>query len=489
MKKIDKDPTQKELIDLIVGNPIGRNADLVSMSETILSTEGGMTYFLDGDWGSGKTFFVKQLRIVLEALNSNIDNDDMTLRVMSVPEIATLRSSTISGGEPNENDCEESESKQFPPYMPIYYNAWENDHWDDPLPSIIQTIAWQAGGSGKVDSEERIEKFAGVVGSILNAAGFGFVSEACETISGKDLLQQYEDRLKIRHCIQQLIEKALDGRDEKMLLIIDELDRCRPVFALKLLEQVKNIFDSNKLVVLYAVNMKELGKTVEHQYGSGVDGARYLTRFYDNEFTLFPPANRTYLASSGIPNDSHRTNKIAHDMRVILNMSLRDQNRFGSEMMRVESRKSPSAYMAFDTSTFVENALVTLLVAVRIMRFDDYRRIISLQGDDELFHYASQSDNFLEYLDAIIINQKWQLIHDYPESEMIFQNANSLSPEEVAKKDEVNERIRKLVLGKILLVTFGRDADSDSFREAYKLVCDGWFGGENISALAQRLLG
>lgn len=489
MKKIDKDPTQKELVDLIVENPIGRNADLVSMAETLLSTEGGMTYFLDGDWGSGKTFFVKQLQIVLEALNPNIDDYNATARVLDVPEIAELQSLVASKDAHDVDDHGESEAPQSPSYLPVYYNAWENDHWDDPLPSIIQTIVWQAGGSGKVDAGDPIEKFGGIVGNILKAANLGFVSETCKTISGESLLQQYEDRLRIRHYIRQLVGKALDGREEKMLLIIDELDRCRPVFALKLLEQVKNIFDSDKLVVLYAVNMKELGKTVEHQYGSGVDGARYLTRFYDNEFTLFPPANRTYLVTCGIPNDSYRTNMIAHEMRVALNMSLRDQNRFVLELKRAESRKNPNAYASIDTSTFVQNALATLLIALRIMRFDDYRKIISLQGDDELFHYANQSDNFLEYLDAVIFNLKHRLIGDYPDSEILFQTANGLSPEEEAERNEVNVQMRRLVLGKIMLVAFSCDDDSDSYREARRLVCNSWPGSGNLNALAQRLLG
>ena len=492
MKKIDKDPTHKELIDLIVANPIGRNADLVSMTETIFSTEGGMTYFLDGDWGSGKTFFVKQLKIVLEALNPNTENDDEMLRVLDSPEIAELQGCKDGEAGSSESGCGEAGSRQSLPYLPIYYNAWENDHWDDPLPSIIQTIAWQAGGSGKVDAGDPIEKFGGIVGNILKAANLGFVSETCKTISGESLLQQYKDRLKIRHYIRQLIEKALDGRDEKMLLIIDELDRCRPVFALKLLEQVKNVFGSEKLVVLYAVNTDELSKTAECQYGSGFDGARYLSRFYDERFTLFPPEGATYLAYSGIPNDSWRSHSIAHEMKNALRMSLRDQNRYASSLMRIEKLRSTDPGEICQ-ATFVENALAVLLSAVEVARQTDFVEIINLRGGDKVFECACMSESFLAYLDLMIRDRRHLLTHLHSEFEDLFEERFDVDGSEAGigedLRRELVEKSRRLFLNGFLTLMFDVDQQGESYREAYRLINDGSFGYRRLDLIAKRLFG
>ena len=485
MKRVDKNPTQKELIDLIVENPIGRNADLASMAETILTTEGGMTYFLDGDWGSGKTFFTKQLKIVLEALNPNTENDGETLRVLDAPEIASVQSHMASEIGRHASDGGEHDFADSLPCLPIYYNAWENDHWDDPLPSIIQTIAWQAGGSGKVDAEDPIEKFGGIVGSILKATGFGLVSETCKTISGENLLQQYEDRQRIRHYIQQLIEKALDGRDEKMLLIIDELDRCRPVFALKLLEQVKSLLKSEKLVVLYSVNSEELAKTVEGQYGTGFDGARYLLRFYDMEFTLFPPEGNTYLAYSGIPDDSYRAHTIAHEMCRALHMSLRDQNRYTSEMARADSLKSEKNTRNLTEATFVENALATLLLALKVTKPNDYRRITSLRGNEALFSHACMSEGFLVYLDIIVSNRSHAIGKLYPEFVDVFDDSGFMLPE---TDDETRDALRKLVLNGTLTLMFDADTNSDVHRRAYRLIYEGSFGDRRLDVTAKRLL-
>lgn len=486
MRRTDKEPTQSELVSLIVENPIGRSADLASMAETMLSTEGGMTYFLDGDWGSGKTFFVKQLKVVLEALNPNIDNDDMVQRALGVPEIAALQSHIVSNGGCDAGAHGECEAFQSPPYLPIYYNAWESDHWDDPLPPIVQTIAWQAGGSGKVDSKNPFEKFEEITESILKASGLGLVSEACKTISGKDLLQQYEDRMQIRHYIQQLIEEALDGRDEKMLLIIDELDRCRPVFALKLLEQVKNLFDGDKLVVLYAVNMSELSKTVEHQYGSGFDGARYLNRFYDMEFSLFPPAGGTYLAYAGVADDAYRAHAIAHEMQRALRMSLRDQNRYASEMVRADSLKDKENIGNLTEATFVENALLPLLLALKVARPAAYRSITSMEDGDGLFTYGCMSEGFMDYLDVIVDNRRRQIAEVDPDFGLLDEDPNFLSEEE---SEGVRNRARRLILDGAITLMFDTDTRSSAHRKAYRLVCDGSFGYRRLDVIARRLLG
>lgn len=492
MRRIDKEPTQSELVSLIVENPIGRNADLVSMAETMLSTEGGMTYFLDGDWGSGKTFFVKQLKVVLEALNPNTDNDDVTLRALGVPEIGALQSHIVSNDGCDAGAHGECEAFQSPPYLPIYYNAWESDHWDDPLPSIVQTIAWQAGGSGRVDSKNSLEKFENIVGAILKAAKCGVVSEACETISGKDLLQQYEDRLKVRDHLKQLIEKALDGRDDKMLLIIDELDRCRPVFALKLLEQVKNLFDSDKLVVLYAVNTSELCKTVEHQYGLGFDGARYLTRFYDERLTLFPPEGALYLAYSGIPNDSWRSHVIAHEMKSALRMSLRDQNRYASSLMRIEGLRTTNPDEICQ-ATFVENALAVMLSAVEVARHSDFVEIINLRAHDKAFEYARMSESFLAYLDLMIRGRSYKLSRLHPEFDGLFEERLDAGEPEaeigVEHRRELVEKARRLFLNGFLTLMFDIDRQREAYREAYRLIGDGSFGYRHLDSIAKRLFG
>ena len=70
-----------------------------------------------------------------------------------------------------------------------------------------------------------------------------------------------------------------------LVFIIDELDRCRPTFAIELLERVKHIFDVPNVVFVLGINRDELSKSVQSIYGH-IDADIYLRRFFDMEFML-----------------------------------------------------------------------------------------------------------------------------------------------------------------------------------------------------------
>ena len=70
-----------------------------------------------------------------------------------------------------------------------------------------------------------------------------------------------------------------------LVFIIDELDRCRPTFAIELLERVKHIFDVPNMVFVFGINRDELCSSLQSVYGE-IDADVYLRRFFDMEFTL-----------------------------------------------------------------------------------------------------------------------------------------------------------------------------------------------------------
>ena len=70
-----------------------------------------------------------------------------------------------------------------------------------------------------------------------------------------------------------------------LVFIIDELDRCRPTFAIELLERVKHIFDVPNIVFVFGINRDELTKSLVSVYGE-IEAGEYLRRFFDMEFIL-----------------------------------------------------------------------------------------------------------------------------------------------------------------------------------------------------------
>lgn len=79
------------------------------------------------------------------------------------------------------------------------------------------------------------------------------------------------------------------GKSLPVFIIVDELDRCRPDYAIKFLEEVKHLFNVPEVYFIIGMNAAQLSNSISHQYGERFDGARYLDRFIDRTFHLkFP---------------------------------------------------------------------------------------------------------------------------------------------------------------------------------------------------------
>lgn len=76
-----------------------------------------------------------------------------------------------------------------------------------------------------------------------------------------------------------LEDLILDG--QRLVIFIDELDRCNPVFAVKMLERIKHFFNSPKILFVFSVNIEQLSATIKKTYGSEFDSSGYLNKFFD----------------------------------------------------------------------------------------------------------------------------------------------------------------------------------------------------------------
>ena len=84
-----------------------------------------------------------------------------------------------------------------------------------------------------------------------------------------------------------------EGSEKVVYIIVDELDRCRPSYAIKFLEEIKHLFGVPGVVFILGVNSDQLGKAVSGLYGDRFNGEAYLKRFIDRKVLLpFPPLKK-----------------------------------------------------------------------------------------------------------------------------------------------------------------------------------------------------
>ena len=119
-------PTQENIIKTIKDNILGRNNTIKIFTKMLYSMSEQNIISLNGDWGTGKTFFIKQLVEVIKCLsveNYEVDKDILVF----IKEL--------------EKEFENIEIKNQ--IYPIYFNAWEYDSNEDPLLTLIYSIIEQ----------------------------------------------------------------------------------------------------------------------------------------------------------------------------------------------------------------------------------------------------------------------------------------------------------------------------------------------------------
>ena len=85
MKKYEMLPTEENLIETMYKDTINRNKDIVYFYNILQAQESASTIAIDGRWGSGKTFFVCQTKLVINALNPSCDMDEEEKAKVTIP--------------------------------------------------------------------------------------------------------------------------------------------------------------------------------------------------------------------------------------------------------------------------------------------------------------------------------------------------------------------------------------------------------------------
>jgi len=195
-------------------------------------------------------------------------------------------------------------------------NAFRCDFYCDALPALIAEIQMQIepGGNFKKSAKKLVKSLASVqtASSVVFAEmpGVKAAAEISRTIHSAfkehDAIESYiAYRKAVDDFKKDLTETASQGGESRPLVIfVDELDRCRPTFALDVLEKVKHIFDIPSIFFVFAVHKAELAKIVKSAYGE-INEEAYLGKFFDRTNFLDSDTSLTIAAMNRIGINAH----------------------------------------------------------------------------------------------------------------------------------------------------------------------------------------
>lgn len=195
------------------------------------------------------------------------------------------------------------ENRQFEPLI-ILLNAWESDHYGDPLFAIISALVDKIRKEGK--SAEKIVNAAKDIGWFSTAIGGQIVKKftGIDAVAAGDLADKknkfrngknkispdtfsiYEGRKHAMSSLRDAIIEFSEGEAPKIIFLVDELDRCRPDYAISYLETVKHIFDIKGTVFVLAADRQHLENSAKTAFGINLDFDEYYRKFVHREVSL-----------------------------------------------------------------------------------------------------------------------------------------------------------------------------------------------------------
>lgn len=258
-REISIDPKQPWLDD-----PFGRQATGQVLADLLEAVDQPFVIAVNGVWGSGKTVFLRRFEAELES------------RALPSPT--------------------------------IWVDAWRTDWHTDPLLALVEATEQRLKRDPKLSRRSTLPRklvgsamalapsAAGAIGGAL-VPGAGSFAEAVVK-RGADAIQAFSDRKDAAETLERSLKDARDALLHRakgaplqghVTIIVDELDRCRPDYAISMLERIKHLFTLQGFVFVIATDSHNLRSAVQTVYGPETDGERYLRRFFDFELHLKSP--------------------------------------------------------------------------------------------------------------------------------------------------------------------------------------------------------
>lgn len=322
----------------------------------IVSQNQGCVFAIDGEWGSGKTTFVKMWKQSLVNERFNV----------------------------------------------LYFNVWEHDFITDPIIGLVS----QFRDMNNHKTKKTLKKLIATAGKMttgifpaivkdLTKKSFGedvaaVLESATQTIANsfEEVINKYAEQCQsmteFRKTLEDLVANVIQ-EGKPLIFIIDELDRCNPRFAVKVLERVKHLFSVPNIIFVLSIDKTQLCHSICGYYGSeNLNSEEYLKRFIDIEYRLPAPniesflnhLYRTYEFDTFFSSKSKR-NGDEKDRFLEMSHTLFEHMRFNLRQMEKIFAHIRIAIQTFRENQYVNPGIVLMLMCFRIIDKPFYNQILN----------------------------------------------------------------------------------------------------------------
>ena len=262
------------------------------LSSYITGEQNGFVLNINGAWGSGKTEFLKRIYT------------DLLIK---------------------KHPC-------------IYIDAWESDFSKNPLTVVTSELLNQLRSfNTDIYKVEELQHLSKLFTKVLKGAAIGVAGGLTKYLIGDGtvgtsamqewvnddspdylefLTKEYAKQIEAIQLIKEnltclaLVLETNYSIKLPIVVLVDELDRCRPTYAIEMLEIIKHFFKTDKFVFIIATDTDQLSHSIKAVYGQDFDSKQYLKRFFDRKATLPTPDIEAYLNAQSIDYEPYNKLKL-----------------------------------------------------------------------------------------------------------------------------------------------------------------------------------
>lgn len=327
---------------------LGRESIAINLTEIIKNVKDINVISIDSSWGTGKTTFIKMW---MDMLNNDEYKDQ---------------------------------------FNTLYFNAWKNDYIKDPFTALLTEIELSTSSDIKEAFKDAMKVGQKIVESTTNVFLKTFTAGAV----GLEDFKLKEIKDSAMKCIineknnrEEFIEKLEDlaSNNKKIIFFIDEIDRCRPTFAIELLEVIKHLFKAKNIFFVVSVDKEQLSHSIRTLYGNGMDSDGYLRRFFDLDCKMPISDKMTYFNfKNKIFDNSYKCDYLLSYLNKVMireNYSLRDIDKTYKflkiliPIAKITNKKMSEAYETKEIQML--HYLFAFLINTKIKHESVYYKIIN----------------------------------------------------------------------------------------------------------------
>lgn len=330
---------------------------------------------INSEWGSGKTWFLerfsKELQknhpvIYFDAWSNDFTKDALMSFVSTVCNDLEKQFEQELSTKTSILKLKETAYKFIKPSLPVLLSALVKHY-------VGFNILQENEASDNVDATEskQIQSIQDVSSSLTSIAASAAIESFHEEKGGIE---------NFRRTLISLIEHIKSNKSADYLplcIFVDELDRCRPTYAIELLESIKHLFNIPGIFFIIASDTKQLSHSIKVVYGHNFNAAAYLKRFFYSEYMLSVPDYKSM--ASHLFLDFHYGNKLF--LPNSINSSLGGASGFFSkiaEFFRLTVREQEQAFSVLKNCVLVMDApevhaiFISFLVCLKLKKEDFY---------------------------------------------------------------------------------------------------------------------